>query len=343
MSRKDSKGMFAAVLGQLDQENKEEQAQAKSSSPHLLKVAAGVRQMQERSELAEKLLKTGEQIIEIEPDQVVASSIHDRFDEGYNAEAIAEIVQSMRDRGQIVPGLVRPLANQPGRYQIVYGRRRLAAARQLGVKFRAAVRELSDQEAVIFQGEENTAREDLSFIEKCLFAFAQEEAGFGREVICASLSTGKSHVSEMIKIGSSIDRDILYAIGKAPGIGRGRWEEFAARWSLPGAAAKIRMLAGQAGFRETSSDERFLSLLAALPQQETATAAPSSSAQPQRAKAIARKWAARDRSVQVAFKGTDRKATLSVESSDGTRFAEFIADQLDVLYDAFKATESDKN
>ena len=160
--------------------------------------------MQERSDLADKLLKDGEQIVELDPDKILPSSIPDRFDSAYDAEAIAEIVDSMRERGQIVPGLVRPVADGGTSFQIVYGRRRLAAAKILGVKFRATIRRLTDEQAVIFQGEENAAREDLSYIEKCSFAFAQEQAGYRRETICASLATGKSHISEMIKIGSSI-------------------------------------------------------------------------------------------------------------------------------------------
>lgn len=61
MSRKDSKGLFANVLNQLDATPDRAGAQ-RTTSPHLLKVAAGVRQIQERSELAERLLKDGGQI-----------------------------------------------------------------------------------------------------------------------------------------------------------------------------------------------------------------------------------------------------------------------------------------
>jgi ParB family chromosome partitioning protein len=56
MSRKDSRGMFANVLGQLDQPATAPQ-QAKTTSPHLLKVAAGVRQIQEKGEVLDRLLE----------------------------------------------------------------------------------------------------------------------------------------------------------------------------------------------------------------------------------------------------------------------------------------------
>lgn len=335
MSRKDSKGMFAAVLGKLDDEAQAEQSQPRSSSPHLMKVAQGVRQMQERSELADRLLKNGEQIVDLDPDAITPSLIPDRFDNAYDDTAIAEIAESMRERGQIVPGLVRPIPGDASRFQIVYGRRRLAAAKQLGIKFKAAIRDLSDEEAVVFQGEENTAREDLSFIEKCLFALAQEKAGYKRETICASLSTGKSHVSEMIKISSVVPMDIFYAIGKAPGIGRGRWEEFAKRWPIGDAELKLKPVLGQAGFSQLTSDERFVALFAALPTEAIPATAKS---KPEKNLSDSRIWTAKDSAVKISLKGTPKKAVIAVESKEGSQFAEFIADSLDELYTAFTAS-----
>ena len=53
---------------------------------------------------------------------------------------------------------------------IVFGHRRARVARDLGINVRAVVKPLADIEHVIAQGQENTARADLSFIEKSLFA-----------------------------------------------------------------------------------------------------------------------------------------------------------------------------
>jgi ParB family chromosome partitioning protein len=232
MSRKDSKGLFANVLGQLNEGAKQGDvpAQKATASPHLMKVAAGVRQIQERGEIAEKLLKEGSHVAEFEPDAILPSDISDRFDGAYDDNSIGELVESMRERGQIVPGLVRPSKADPARYQIVYGRRRLAAAKALGIKFRAVVRSLSDEQAVILQGEENTSRNDLSFIEKCSFARTLESVGYSRATIVASLSTGKSHISEMIGIASALPERLIQAIGPAPDIGRRRWLQLVAKW-----------------------------------------------------------------------------------------------------------------
>jgi ParB family chromosome partitioning protein len=239
MSRKDSRGMFANVLGGLDQPAPSVAPVAgRTPSPHLMKVAAGVRQIQEKGEALDQLLKDGDHIIEVDPSDVAPSAIPDRFEGAYEGSAIEAIKESIQERGQIVPGLVRPLKDGSKPYQIVFGRRRLAAAAALGIKFRAILRELPDEEAIVRQGEENTNRNDLSFIEKCVFALAQEEAGYRRDTICASLSTKKSHLSEMLKIASAIPRAILFAIGPAPEVGRRRWLAFAETFAIRQDAAE---------------------------------------------------------------------------------------------------------
>src|SRR5580700_4793454 len=100
-------------------------------------------------------------VVDIEPDVIEASFIADRLDN--SDEHHRALVESMREHGQQVPVLVRPHPTQEGRYQIAYGRRRLLAARELGRKIRAVVKPLSDEQLVVAQGQENSARKDLSF------------------------------------------------------------------------------------------------------------------------------------------------------------------------------------
>ncbi|MFC7555837.1 ParB/RepB/Spo0J family partition protein [Pseudoroseomonas wenyumeiae] len=60
---------------------------------------------------------------------------------------------------------MRPHPTEPGRFQVAFGHRRLRAARDLAKPVRAVVRPLSDRELVLAQGQENSARANLSFIE----------------------------------------------------------------------------------------------------------------------------------------------------------------------------------
>ena len=266
MSRKDSKGMFANVLGQLNEAPRQPAPVQKSAttSPHLAKVAAGVRQIQERGEIADRLLKDSAHVVELDPAGIAPSPIPDRFGGAYDDAAVAELAESMRERGQIVPGLVRPLKGEAGRYQIVYGRRRLAAAKQLGIKFKAVIRELSDEEAIVYQGEENTARNDLTFIEKCAFAASQEKAGFSRATISASLSTGKSHISEMIRVATVLPEKVVHGIGPVPEIGRRRWIELVERWvAHPQCHSNTEEMIGFLAPHITG-EERFAAVLSSL-------------------------------------------------------------------------------
>ena len=324
MSRKDSKGLFANVLGQLEA-SPERGGVQRTTSPHLLKVAAGVRQIQERSELAERLLKDGGQIIEIEPDDVLDSTIPDRFASAYDAANLTELMQSMRAHGQSTPGLVRSVPGLAKPFQIVFGRRRLAAAKLLGIKFKAIARELSDEEAVVLQGEENSNRNDLSFIERCLFAHSQETAGFGRDVICKSLNTGKSHVSEMIRLANAVPREILQEIGAAPDVGRRRWVDLEARWTAhqaPLAAAKEAL--SQEEIRNGDSNVRFAGVFDALSGEVQVTVSPSGSAE-----LISHGLVLG----QVSHGKSGSK--LAFNKSVPSGFVDFVAEQIERLHDQF--------
>lgn len=343
MSRKDSKGMFANVLGKLNDDQADAAPGAPSgagqggsgqggpsrertlTSPHLKKVAAGVRQIQERGELAERVLKDGGYVSELNPADILPSSIPDRFAGAYDEAAIAELVGSMRERGQIVPGLVRPLKDDPARYQIVYGRRRLAAAQKLGLKFKAIIRPLDDAEAIVFQGEENSARNDLTFIEKCNFAFAQEKAGYDRATICASLSTGKSHISEMIRIAATLPQSLLQAIGPAPEIGRRRWLELVGKWAaFPQAHAAVDELLANAA-AEMSSQDRFALALSAMFEK---VQAPEPKALPR--ETIMSKGM---KLAEVSY-GT-AGAKVSFAKSVPPEFVAYLAGQMETIHDAY--------
>lgn len=324
MSRKDSKGLFANVLGQLDNAATPAEVQ-RTTSPHLLKVAAGVRQIQERSELAERLLREGEQIIEINPEDIQASAIIDRFETAYSEEGVAELVKSMSEHGQSTPGLVRLVSNGAKRFQIVFGRRRLAAAKLLGISFKAVVRELSDEEAVVLQGEENSNRNDLSFIERCMFALAQERAGYGRDIICKSLNTGKSHVSEMLRLANALPRDIVLQIGAAPEIGRRRWVDFEARWLRHHAPLGVaRDVLSSSGLATADSSARFNVVFNALNQSPMPVDEP-----PRPAQLVAR-------GIILGEISHGRSGTkLTFNKAVPSEFVDFLATQIETLHEQF--------
>ncbi len=136
---------------------------------------------------------------------------------------VADLRASIAAYGQQVPILVRPHPRLSGRYQVVYGRRRLAAITGMGVTVKAMVRSMSDREAVLAQGQENSVRKDPSFIEKALFAQALRASGYEAPLILDALNLNRAILSQMDTVTATVPAEMIYAIGAADGIGRRRW------------------------------------------------------------------------------------------------------------------------
>ncbi len=176
---------------------------------------------------------------------------------GHDSQAFAQLKESLATYGQQVPLLLRPHGNKPGRYEIVYGRRRMKALRELGLPVKAMVRQLDDHALVMAQGQENTSRQDLSFIEKASFAAQLQEAGYDRPTIAAALSIDQPMLSRMLTAGTAFDLEFLRQIGSAPGIGRDRWLALVKLFRDPAALNRATAVMNTPGFVVLNSDARF--------------------------------------------------------------------------------------
>ncbi len=75
-------------------------------------------------------------------------------------DAMMETVESVRQYGVLVPGIVRPMEN--GCYEIISGHRRCRASELAGLKtMPVIVREMDDDEAVILMVDSNLQRENI--------------------------------------------------------------------------------------------------------------------------------------------------------------------------------------
>lgn len=75
-------------------------------------------------------------------------------------EKMAETVESIRQRGVLVPGIVRP--DGQGQYEIISGHRRHYASKLAGLSdMPVIVRDLTDDEATVIMVDSNIQREDL--------------------------------------------------------------------------------------------------------------------------------------------------------------------------------------
>lgn len=200
-------------------------------------------------------------IIDVAPDMIDHAGIRDRLDD--DPDGIEALMDSIREYGQQVPVLLRHSPNHEGRYDVVFGRRRVQALRALKMPVKAMVRTLDDRALVVAQGQENTARKDLSFIEKANFAAQMAKTGFDRKVICDALSIDKTVISRMLTVTDAVPEKLIKAIGAAPSAGRDRWLALAQK-------AKGRDIADLiAAAKGPDSDARFAAVLAAASETRT--------------------------------------------------------------------------
>ena len=204
------------------------------------------------------------------------AGVEDRL--GTDTQAQKQLQDSLKTYGQQVPVLVRPHPKSPGRFEIVYGRRRLQALKSLGMPVKAMVRQLDDHALVMAQGQENTARQDLSFIEKASFAAQLDTGGHDRQTIADALSIDLPMVSRMLKVGHAFDLPFLRRVGSAPSIGRDRWMALVKLFEMSGAKARAESRMAHSDWDGLTSDERFEAIYkqsSAQPAKAAASPAPS--------------------------------------------------------------------
>jgi len=195
-------------------------------------------------------------------DLIDPSPILDRID---LTEGLEDLKASLAAEGQQIPILVRPKPDSD-RFEIVTGRRRLQATKDLGRDtIQAFVRRMSDEEAFVSQGVENNARLETSFIERARTIVTALEAGFTQVQVERFLGVDQSMISRMKSIYSGIGEELVLAIGPARGTGRRKWERLQKLVSLIGSEQALDCLKTVNG----NSSQRFDALLQSLEQRTT--------------------------------------------------------------------------
>lgn len=103
------------------------------------------------------------------PEQCQPWEYHDRSEAELNPESCEGLIKSIKNQGQMLPGRVRKteeVIDGLPIYEIIYGRRRCYAAKQLGIHFEAEVVDSEDEDAYLAMVAENFDRQDLTPYEK---------------------------------------------------------------------------------------------------------------------------------------------------------------------------------
>ena len=277
--------------------------------------------MADKSRALQEALATGAAVVELDPECIDLSFIRDRLPCPDDPE-FQVLKESLRSHGQEVPILVRPHPTRGGSYQAAYGHRRLKAAQDLGIKIKAVVRNLDDRQLIIAQGIENTARRDLSFIERALFAKSLEDSGHDRSVVMAALSTEKTELSKMITVARALPEALVRAIGPAPKAGRRRWLQLAELLRSRKTLVRVEAALSDPNF-PADTDARFLRALAAATDKLTASDR-------------AQVWKRPD-GAALARISRDAKATIvRFDEKAEPDFGAYVIERLNDLYEEFR-------
>lgn len=120
----------------------------------------------------------------------------------FGEEELAELADSIRERGILQPILVRPSPGQAGEYQIIAGERRWRAAQRAGLHaLPALVRDLGDQEVMEVALIENIQRADLNALEEArAYDSLAQRFDTGAEAIAKVVGKSRSHVANTLRL-----------------------------------------------------------------------------------------------------------------------------------------------
>ena len=114
-------------------------------------------------------------------------------------EELLQMVESIKDKGVIVPVLVRP--KEDGRYEMISGHRRKRASELAGIdKIPCIIRNLSDDEAIIAMVDSNMQREEILPSERA-FAYKMKLDALNHQ--------GKRTDLTSCQVGTKLSSDIL--------------------------------------------------------------------------------------------------------------------------------------
>jgi ParB family chromosome partitioning protein len=165
----------------------------------------------------------------------------------FDAVAISELAQSLRESGMIQPIIVRPAG--AGQYEIIAGERRWRAAQQAGMsKVPVIIREVSDEKALEWALVENLQREDLNPIEEArAIVELQEKFNLTQEQVAQRIGKERVTVANLVRLLNLAPKTLQLVIEKKLSAGHARpllaldgaqQERLAAALAAAGASAR---------------------------------------------------------------------------------------------------------
>jgi ParB family chromosome partitioning protein len=117
-------------------------------------------------------------------------------------DELEALTDSIRSRGVMQPLLVRAVADDPQRYEIIAGERRWRAAQRAGLhELPVVLYDLTDREALEVALLENVQRQDLSPIEEAEgYRRLVEEFGHTQAELAETIGKSRSHIANLLRL-----------------------------------------------------------------------------------------------------------------------------------------------
>jgi ParB family chromosome partitioning protein len=294
-----------------------------------------VRSIEDLAENTKKLME-GEVVVELDPRLLDVSFVADRLsDEG---EEYQELKQAIKESGQTTPILVRPSSSDSQRFMVVFGHRRLKVAKELGISVKAVVKKLDDITSAIAQGQENSARSNLSFIERAYFAQNLLASGMTKDVVRSSLAIDEAMLSKMLGVVEVVPAAIIKALGASKKIGRDKWLSLRQLLLAPALLKVATEFTEAAEFVELVEEKRFDELHDYLKRYKV-----KSAAKKPKGSASGRDWTSSDSSLNFVMNAKSKKVAIELSNVEAKPFSDWLSGRMDRLYDEYKRSKTERN
>ncbi len=151
---------------------------------------------------------TGAERVVVKPIPLVQISPNpDQPRKTFTENELRDLAESIREKGVLVPIILRPVQNKSYLYEIVAGERRYRAAQMAGLsEIPALVKTLTNQNAMEIALIENVQRENLNPIEEAMgYKNLMEKCGYSIGDVSRLIGKSESYIRNLMRINSLPD------------------------------------------------------------------------------------------------------------------------------------------
>lgn len=195
-------------------------------------------------------LREANVVVKLEPSRVRDSKWKNRHELSFATKEFLDLKAEIESAGENVQAIkVRRVEGVPDEYEIVYGRRRLRACRELGLRVNAIVEQLDDVQLFIEADRENRKRADLTPWEQGVMYKHALDAGLfsSQRQMAAKLGVDSGNLSVAIRL-ASLPEEVVAAFPSPLDL-QFRWGG-ALTAALEGDAVRVGQLAREIAARE---------------------------------------------------------------------------------------------